>query len=326
MLRSLINFSGKKLLMPLYHAVSDNSPAHLKNLYPVRTVNEFKLDIEYILKYYKPISVSELIENINNGKEISKNRVLFTFDDGLREIVDVVAPLLKDKGIPAVFFVNSAFIDNKELFYRYKASLLIEEIKKVVKDDSVLKKVSEILGINKIAKSDISIEIKNVNYTNKVHLDEIAQILNYSFNDYLKSQKPYLTIEELKKLQGDGFYIGAHTIDHPEFYNISFDEQLKQTTESLNWVKDQFNPQYNLFAFPFTDFNVSKLFFDTLYSNQNIKPDLSFGCAGMKDDVFKRNLQRVPMEESGYSAKKVIRKEYLVYIGKNLMARNKIKR
>ena len=50
------------------------------------------------------------------------------FNDGWREFHGFIAPVLLDKGIPATCFLNSALIDNKELFYRFRSNLSIERI------------------------------------------------------------------------------------------------------------------------------------------------------------------------------------------------------
>ena len=57
------------------------------------------------------------------------NSFLLTFDDGFREIYDIIAPILLDKGIPATFFISSGFLDNRELCYQHKASLLVEKVR-----------------------------------------------------------------------------------------------------------------------------------------------------------------------------------------------------
>lgn len=48
----------------------------------------------------------------------------------MRQCYDVILPILEAKGIPATFFINSGFIDNKDLFFRFKASFLIDELHK----------------------------------------------------------------------------------------------------------------------------------------------------------------------------------------------------
>ncbi|RXM60445.1 polysaccharide deacetylase family protein, partial [Chryseobacterium sp. CH1] len=59
-----------------------------------------------------------------------KKIALLTFDDGFREFYDVVAPILERKGIYACNFVNPAFIDNEEMMFRCKSSLLADAVDK----------------------------------------------------------------------------------------------------------------------------------------------------------------------------------------------------
>lgn len=324
MLQKLIQISNKQLLIPLYHAISDEPPAHLKNLYPLRSIRQFKNDLAFILNFFEPISVEDLVYSIKNQQPFTKNKVLFTFDDGLREVKDFIVPILKEKGIPAIFFVNSAFVNNNDLFYRYKAGLIVEKLKN--EDPHELTRVAKILNINSPLLKPIKDAVLQVNYLHKDVLDEIACLLSIDFNDFLQKNKPYLSTDELNLLMKDGFNIGAHGVGHPEFFNISFKEQYRQVKESIIWVKENLNPDFNLFAFPFTDFNVSKQFFESIYADQEMELDLTFGCAGLKDEFFSNHLQRVPFEKTDSSAKIILRQEYVRYLLKKLIRKNYIKR
>src|ERR1035437_6536104 len=93
-----------KVIFPFYHSVSDEEILHLKHLYNVKTKKEFKKDIEFFLKYYQPIQVADLMKAIENERPV-KNCFLLSFDDGFRQVYDIVVPILKEKGIPAIFFL-----------------------------------------------------------------------------------------------------------------------------------------------------------------------------------------------------------------------------
>ncbi len=326
MLSNLIKLSGKRLLLPLYHVVSDNDLGHIKNLYSVRNTQQFINDIDFILRHYEPIDIEALIDSVSSQNDIKRNSVLFTFDDGLREVYEVIVPILKQKGIPAVFFVNSDFIDNKKLFYRYKASLLVEEIKLQSISKNQISEIGSNLINNPEKEDEICRAILSINYNNKLLIDKVAEILNYDFDEFLKTNQPYLTSAQIKDLINQGFSVGAHSVDHPEYFKISFDEQLKQTSESIQWIKSNFTQKHSLFAFPFTDYQVSKQFFETIYSSENQLVDLSFGCAGLKDEFFPKHLQRLPIEKLNESVGQIITKEYLAYLGKKLIGKNVIRR
>jgi peptidoglycan/xylan/chitin deacetylase (PgdA/CDA1 family) len=325
-LNTLIALSGQKLILPFYHTISDNYVPHIHHLYKVRNTRLFRQDLEFFLKHYKAVSLEALNKNIKSGKEIKSNAFFLSFDDGLREVYDVIAPILKEKGISATFFVNPGFIDNKDLFFRYKASLLIDHLQKTknVKLE-VINKLSEIWPGMDVSQNKLQKIILNVDYANKETLNIAAEILGVDFNEYLQKQRPYLTTIQLKELQKDGFSIGAHSMDHPLYNSISLEEQLRQTKESIIFVKENYNPEISSFAFPFTDFGVKADFFKTIFSPGNKIADITFGTAGIKlEKDFPFHLQRIPIEHSQKSAKEIIATEYLYYLLKKPLGKNTI--
>ena len=281
----------QKIALPFYHAVAEQPLPHIQHLYRVKTVQEFQKDLDFLLKHFEPID-AEALYHFHVNKTVPKKPVFhLTFDDGLKEIDEIVAPILLQKGVPATFFVNSGFVDNRALFYRNHASLAI----------------SALLQENKLTNS-LKTEILSFSYKNR---DNLFQFFSQEqVNDFLKSEQPYLTVEQIKKLSAQGFTIGAHSMDHPYYYEISLEEQLAQTLSSLEFVSSIVNQKLRLFAFPFTDFKVSKRFFE------EIKPfvDLSFGTANFKKDEISFNYQRIAAENK--PLEQVLRKEYVKYIVK----------
>ena len=293
--KQLIRLSGKKLILPFYHIVSDNNPTHIAHLYPHKSISSFRNDLDYLLKHFEPISLKELIEIKKNNLPLQKNCFHLTFDDGLSEFYHVVAPILLEKKIPATVFLNSNFIDNKALFFRYKASILADELTA----DNVL----------------------DFSYHQENELDELAKIFDIRWDDYLTSHQPYLTSVQIQELINQGFTFGAHSKNHPLYSELTLEEQLEQTLSSLEVISAQFKLDYNVFSFPFTDDKVKKSFFDAIAN----KTDLTFGSAGLKEDSVKTNLQRIPMETK-FDAEVHIKTQYVAYLIKRLIGKWIIKR
>lgn len=305
----------KDIIFPFYHLVSDNSPIHIKHLYSIKNQKNFISDLDFFLKKYSPISLDDFVEG-----RYSKKSFLLTFDDGLVEIYDVIAPILKQKGIPAVFFVNSAFVDNADLFFRYKASIIIDE---VLKDNAKSKIANRILNENNLFKNNITESLLGVNFFNHHVLDEIYKFWGGSFKRYMQKTPVYLTSNQILSLQQQGFDIGAHSVNHPRYKNISLEHQLFQTVQSLKFVRENFNTKHNIFAFPFTDYGVSAQFFDKLFSSVDV--NYTFGTAGLKKDVISKNVQRIPME-TGNSAKQTLKYQYFVCLLRSILNKNIVKR
>lgn len=99
--------------------------------------------------------------------------------------------------------------------------------------------------------------------------------------------------------------------------------QLKETLESVSFLKNNFHQNEILFSFPFTDFNVKKSFFEQITD----EIDLTFGTANMKKDEIVTNLQRIPMERAEYKdAESILKAEYLFFILKKMVGRHIIYR
>ena len=219
-----------------------------------------------------------------------------TFDDGLKECSTIIAPILNQKGIPATFFVSPNFIDNKAIFHRFKRSIL--------ESKGILRKGTKNYLVNEVEELDILARKNNI--------------------DFL-SYQPYMSYDDLVKLNNNGFTIGAHSLNHPEMWTLTENEQLHQINESMQWVTKHFNPEIKAFSFPFTDYGISKTVFKKIEKNNNI--DVTFGTAGLKfDDCFK-NKQRIPIElKQNWSIKKVVHFEFLYSKLRNLFSINRIKR
>ncbi|WP_169303388.1 polysaccharide deacetylase family protein [Pedobacter cryophilus] len=309
--------SNQKLLLPFYHTVSDFDLPHIQNLYQVKSTLIFKRELDYICKSFKSIPIEDAVSLNDNKKRCKEAFFHLSFDDGLKEIRTVVAPILLEKGIHATFFINPSFLDNKELFYRFKVSLIINQLNK---GDS---KGIEI-EVGKILKSEfLNFESKLLSFTwNERHLlDEIAQIVNLDFNEYLK-REPYLDTDDVLWLKEKGFSIGAHSENHPRYVDISLEEQIQQTNCSLQYLKDNFNVNRNYFAFPFSDSGVGSEYFN----HYDLQPSINFGTGGFREDKYGFSIQRIPLEVGNYGAEEIIKMQYLKLIIRKILRNNKINR
>jgi hypothetical protein len=179
-LNALITLTGQKVIFPFYHIVSDDTPVHIRNLYRAKNQKEFIADLDFMLQYYEPMDLSDVKSYLNQDKKRKKPGFYLSFDDGLSEMYHVVGPILLQKGIPAAFFCNTGFIDNAEMFYRYKVSLLIEKLQNL--DTSQIQKTQELLQTH-----DIKSHLLNLRYKDLIKINHLANMFEVSFDDYLKA-------------------------------------------------------------------------------------------------------------------------------------------
>lgn len=292
----LKRISSVNPLLPYHHVVSNERLKHICHLYTYKNLKQFEADLDYLLLNFNPIHPLDIIQAVNNGKILPKNSFLLTFDDGFRESSDIIAPLLIAKGIPALFFLNPAFMDNTELGFRNKLSLIIEKLANYDANSSTIKRVNDILNIPGKGMSYTVSSVLNINYRTKLKADELANCLEISFSDYLYQEKPYLQKDQIGCMIEKGFCFGGHSLDHPNYKYLTLEEQLFQTTNSCKMIHDWFSLDYSAFSFPHDDTFILQHFFDKLSTSDQFKIDILFGTQNQKVELRNRMFHRFNAE------------------------------
>lgn len=311
-------------ILPFWHAVSDVPLPHLSKLFRAPTTSEFERTLDFLLMNFRPASIED-VGRLSSSKGRNEKRLFFpSFDDGLTPCYEIIAPILKRKGIQAAFFINPLFVDNKTLFHRHKASLLLNALDKEKLKTSEFKEAKTLLQ-NRFNNQSLNDFLRHTVFTDHWLLDQMAQLFKIDFDHFMRNEHPYMTRKQVLELQNDGFLIGAHGMDHREFYLSSEQEIMGQISSSMDYLIQDINPPLRTFAFPYTDFEVSDAVFEK--ANGEKLWDLSFGTAGIKDEPMRNHLQRIPMESSEWlDGKRVIRTEYLWYYMKSVFGKNKVRR
>ncbi|MFC2089432.1 polysaccharide deacetylase family protein [Bacteroidota bacterium] len=306
--------SGLPAIFPFYHAVSNVELPHIKHLYASRTINQFEKDLDFLLENFQPLKMSEYLSGII-PEDPKRLPMVLSFDDGLIQCYNEILPILLAKGVPAVFFLNNAFIDDMDLFFRFKVSLLVEKLEATTQAEK--EKAAALLHC-KIP--DIRRRLLGISYVEREITDQVAEKWGYSFSEYMKKHPVYLSSMHIRRMLDEGFEIGSHGIDHPMFSLLKKQITIDHIQASVQDLKIKYNLNYRYFAFPFTDQGVEDATIDHLFKRNII--DAGFGTAGLKDDLWPHYYQRIPMEQLGLDARKTLRSElnrrrYRLLAGRN---------
>jgi len=359
-LQQLIARSGRRVFVPFYHAVSDELQPHLAPLYPVRSPAQFRRDLDFMLCHFTPVDLPELVAHCGAppaGEPTSRNSIKppfdkpvfhITIDDGLRSAGEQMAPILRQKGVPATFFVNSAFVGNRALMYRYTAALIVSHLRvarsaaaqaALLGEGRAFLEQQQRASASAIPRENSMHAIAGAgnasfhvpgSLTSTRHLERwvlaqgyaqqhllqgLAAQLGLDITAFLDTVRPYLDLEDLRSLQQQGFHIGAHSIDHPWYQHISPDERMQQTLTSLEWVRAHLPGSPDVFAFPFSDAGLpGSLIQQGLAGGVR----LHFGGPGLRPSPAGA-LSRVAMEKDRAEAPSIVRRAYLAGWGKGLV-------
>ncbi len=284
----------------------------------------FSRDLDYLLRHFRQADLGTLQSWQEDPASVGEPHFFLSIDDGLKEVYEIIAPMLYERGIPAAFFVNTDFIDNRDLFFRYKISLILERLESTGYPPSVTEILQSRFHLESKSRRHIRKFIYGTGYLKREILDEIAALLDLDFSTFLRVKKPYMTCDQIRELAGQGFYIGAHSRDHPEFRDLEPGQQWEQFLESLAYVKKEFRQHEGLFAFPFGDEGVGPGLFEDIRKSGEVLA--TFGTAGLKNDPLSFHHQRISMELHALPASATLKGEYAWYMAKAPFGKNRVKR
>jgi peptidoglycan/xylan/chitin deacetylase (PgdA/CDA1 family) len=254
-LKLLIDSKQPGPLILFVHGIGKDKP-FINSLYDSHSPESFVSMLDQLLRHMKPLEDLSL-ESIRNARS---DQFIATFDDGLRSAYEYAAPVLEQRGIPAIFFINPGFFDDTNHFYRFEAGLLAHKIRALSHDQ--LAKLRHRLSAVVPDSVPMDQYVLSIKYVDRALLTQVADGLQVEMKAILEAEKPFMSVQQVKDLQARGFYLGAHSIDHPRFTDISEDEQVRQAVVSTREMVAKFSLPYRYFAFPFGSAGVKESFFN----------------------------------------------------------------
>lgn len=248
---------ASKVSIIMYHYVRDLEHSRYPEIKGL-PLELFKEQLYYILKYYKLITMEELISAVKTGRELPRNSALLTFDDAYRDHYDFVFPILNKMGVQGSFFPPVKAIVEHQVLDVNKIHFILASVadkRQIVSDifsllDGVRKEYS--LKSNKqyydaLAKAD-GLDTEEVLFIKRILQRDLPeklrnQIVASLFSKYVSedeaafSSELYMDSVQLAEMKKKGMHIGVHSYDHYWLDTLPQDEQKREIRLSLEFLK-----------------------------------------------------------------------------------------
>jgi len=199
----------------------------------------FAAALNFVTRYYTPVSLQDVLAD-SDGRNLPPRALLVTFDDGYASVMESAAPLCAKLGVPAIFFLNAAFLDNYRLapdnLVCYVANVLgmktINAAVRVVKgaDGPRLQCLGEVF-----AGFFPTISLAE----RQVFLDALVRLSGINERQLAEEAGLYVTSRQVCELASFGFEIGNHTYTHVRCRSLkpeNFDDEVDRNKASLEAV------------------------------------------------------------------------------------------
>jgi lipid II:glycine glycyltransferase (peptidoglycan interpeptide bridge formation enzyme)/peptidoglycan/xylan/chitin deacetylase (PgdA/CDA1 family) len=208
----------------VFHNISATDSPFTRGMSVSITPRKFEAALRFFTTHYTPVRLQDVLTD-SDGRGLPPRAVLVTFDDAYASVAEWAAPLCRQFGVPAVFFVNAAFLDNQRLapdnLVCYVANMLGMETIRAAARAVRGNETPELHSLSEVFTSffpAISLAER------EAFLEALRQLAGINESRMAEEAGLYLTTGQLRSLASFNFEIGNHTYTHVHCRSLSREE------------------------------------------------------------------------------------------------------
>lgn len=205
----------------------------------------FDLVCGWLAAWFNVLPLDQAVEHLK-ADSLPARSACITFDDGYADNHDVAAPILKQHGLTATFFIATGFLDGGRMWN----DTVIESIRQATAVTLDLGDLGyfSVASVNE-KRAAIESVIAQIKYLPIAERLEIAARIA----DVAHVEPPanlMMASDQVKALRHWGMQIGAHTVSHPILARLNDDQARQEIKASKVYLEDLLGERIGLFAYP----------------------------------------------------------------------------
>lgn len=235
---------SRRLTILIYHRViAEPDPLVPDQVY----AREFDWQLTVLGRWFTVLPLPETVARLREGT-LPVRAACVTFDDGYADNVTAALPILRRHGVPATFFLATAFIDGGRMWN----DTVIETVRRAPGNMLDARPVG--LDTLDIATPDLRRRVIDrllaaLKYLPMEERQQRADDLSSATACELPSSL-MMTTEQVRQLHNSGMEIGAHTVNHPILANLDSERAGNEIRESKVRLEAITGSSVSLFAYP----------------------------------------------------------------------------
>ncbi len=213
------------------------------------TAKEFRDHMKWLKGHCDMISEQDLLDHVQGKINLPRSSVMITFDDGYRDNLEIALPILNEFNIPAIFFIPTQAIEEREVGWWDKIAYVLKKSEKknfVLRDrpfDLQLGKKHAIRELQEwmrthSAKSTVSL------------LKELSEACGVDLPTSFHCDSEIMTWDQIREAQKKGITIGSHTHSHRVLSTLTLAEQFEEFHVSKKILEAKLKTPVRSVAYP----------------------------------------------------------------------------
>jgi peptidoglycan/xylan/chitin deacetylase (PgdA/CDA1 family) len=262
--------AGSGLAVVTYHGVA---PAAYKTTdtgldFNLVKAESLRLQLRLLKDRYNVISPREFLCWCESDHKLPMRSVLLTCDDGLRNTLTEMLPILQEFGLSSLFFVTSASLEDRpaalwhdelQLMFLAAPQNVVLELEEIGLSQRATGKQEKRALFRTLVRRLSQYDLKSRRAVVRQIREQLALRedwdAEYLRNPVLGCRFFPLSVSELRQLAAAGMSIGAHTLSHPVLSVAPPDLAWNEISENRRGLEQALGQPVWALAYPFGDPN-----------------------------------------------------------------------
>jgi peptidoglycan/xylan/chitin deacetylase (PgdA/CDA1 family) len=233
----------RRFLILGYHRVNDDGHPFFRGT-PVAL---FRRQMEELRRHFTVRPLAELAERARL-RDLPRNGVAVTFDDGYRDNYENAFPILRELGLEATIFLTTDALDGNALLWHDR---VFDAFHRTRRSEARFEGQLLPLGPEE-RKTSLAVVLARLRRSSPRDRDvRIASLLDeLEIGPGLPGGWEKLTWQQVREMAAQGISFGAHTLDHPILTLVREDEARRQIRESKARIETELGTKVRAFAYP----------------------------------------------------------------------------
>jgi peptidoglycan/xylan/chitin deacetylase (PgdA/CDA1 family) len=251
LLNAAARVSGPRLTVLAYHRIADVADpgfdAYVSNV--SASPRAFRAQLDHLGQRFDVIDLGRLLAWLEGSADLPRRPLLVTFDDGYRDNFEHAYPALRERGLPAVLFVTTGFVDGGRSLYWDRLARGFHRTRRsfLPLADGDLR--WEGPGERAAALREVIRRLKQLPEDAKqTTVDAILRSLGASDDD---GPRPPLSMDwgQVRELASHGIAVGGHTHTHPILSRLPLERAQAEIRTCLERIEGELGQPARSFAY-----------------------------------------------------------------------------
>jgi peptidoglycan/xylan/chitin deacetylase (PgdA/CDA1 family) len=205
--------------------------------------------MKHLARFYRVVSMPEVLEAVEKGTPLPKRAVLITFDDAYADFAEITWPILKQFRLPATMFVPTAYSNQPERAFWWDR--LYQAFAATSRTEINVSPLGH-LPLLPLDQKHRSLRAIQNRLTTLPHCE--AMPLVDSLCDELGLSRAQggsvLTWTQLRELAREGLTLGSHTRTHPVMTQVTPEQIREEVQGSQEDLQREIGACLPIFCYP----------------------------------------------------------------------------